>query len=232
MSHTLFPIAPAPTLAVVGEPKHFPVHRVFCVGRNYAEHAKEMGFEVDREAPFYFMKSPSCITHTGSTVAYPLGTKNCHYEMEFVIAIGAPAFRISKEDALKAVYGYACGIDLTRRDLQISSREKGRPWDFGKNFEESAIIAPITKIADFGKVGPQAIRLQQNGTVKQDSKLSELIWSVEELISNLSTFYHLLPGDLIYTGTPAGVGAVQPGDKLFGEIDGLTPISMTIGAAQ
>ena len=224
----LFAPPPVAAVPVEGETKLFPVNRIFCVGRNYVEHAKEMGQEVDREAPFYFTKPASAITHTGAAIPYPLGTKNCHYEMEFVIAMGAPAFRIEAAKALSAVYGFAAGIDLTRRDLQQQAREKGRPWDFGKAFENSAIIAPIKKAAAFGAIGPQRIMLEQNGAVKQDAKLSDLVWSTEEIVSHLSRYYHLLPGDLIYTGTPAGVGAVQPGDKLTGRIDSLQPVELTI----
>jgi fumarylpyruvate hydrolase len=228
-ANLLFPVAPVPTVPVKGESRLFPVNRVFCVGRNYADHAKEMGVEVDREAPFYFLKPASAIVPTGSTIAYPPGTANYHYEMEFVIAIGAPAFRISEADALSVVYGYACGLDMTRRDLQLDARAKGRPWDLGKAFEQSAIIAQITKAASFATIGLQRIMLEQNGTVKQDAKLSDLVWSIPELVSHLSRYYHLAPGDLIYTGTPSGVGAVKPGDTLHGEIDGLDSIALTIG---
>jgi fumarylpyruvate hydrolase len=228
----LFAVAPIPTVPVKGESKLFPVNRIFCVGRNYADHAKEMGVEVDREAPFYFMKPASAIVPTGATIAYPPGTSNYHYEMEFVIAIGAPAFRVSEADALSVVYGYACGLDMTRRDLQLDARAKGRPWDLGKAFEESAIIAPITKAASFAAIGLQRIMLKQNDTTKQDAKLSDLVWSIPELVSHLSRYYHLAPGDLIYTGTPAGVGAVKPGDVLHGGIDGLDPIALTIGHSE
>lgn len=228
----LFKVPATPLIPVKGETAGFPVHRIFCVGRNYAAHAAEMGFEVDREAPFYFTKPASAIVHTGAEIAYPLGTSNYHYEMEFVIAIGAPAFRVSVEDAPKAVYGYACGLDMTRRDLQLAAREKGRPWDFGKSFEQSAVIAEITKAAEFAEVGPQKIALKVGEETKQDAHLSDLIWSVSEIINHLSGFYHLMPGDLIYTGTPAGVGPVVAGDKITGEIDGLAPIALNIGAAE
>ena len=202
----LFPSPAFPTVPVNGESAVYPVHRIFCVGRNYAEHAKEMGVEVDREAPFYFTKSPLAIVPTGATVPYPAGTGNYHYEMELVIAIGAPAWKVSVADAPKAILGYATGLDMTRRDLQQAARAKQRPWDFGKDFEKSAVIAPITRAGDFA-VSDQAIRLAVNGAVKQDARLSDLVWSVEELVSHLSHYYHLAPGDLIYTGTPAGVGA-------------------------
>jgi len=228
----LFPAETAPAVPVTGETRGYPVHRIFCVGRNYVDHAKEMGFEVDREAPWYFIKPANAIVHSGATIAYPPETRNYHYEMELVIAIGAPAFRVSVTDALKAVYGYACGLDMTRRDLQIAFREKSRPWDLGKGFEESAIIGAITPAAMFPAIGPQRIWLKVGDTVKQDGKLSDLVWSVPELVSHLSRFYHLKPGDLIYTGTPAGVGPVLPGDKIHGEIDGLAPVALTIGPAE
>ncbi|MBV1690595.1 fumarylacetoacetate hydrolase family protein [Novosphingobium sp. G106] len=229
---TLFDLPTSPSVPVLGESAGFPVRRIFCVGRNYADHAREMGAEPDREAPFYFTKSPWAICPSGATIAYPPGTANCHYEMELVVAIGAPAFRIAAADALSAVFGYACGFDMTRRDLQNAAKDKGRPWDLGKDFENAAVMAPITRAAAFGTVGDQAIRLTQNGTVKQDSVLSDMIFSVPELIADLSKFYHLAPGDLIYTGTPAGVGPIAAGDVLVGTIDGLLPVELTIGAAE
>lgn len=227
----LFDLPANPSVPVLGEAARFPVRRIFCVGRNYAAHAKEMGFSPDKDAPFFFTKSPWALCESGATIPYPLGTANCHYEMELVLAIGAPAFRMAKDDALAAVYGYACGLDMTRRDLQNAARDQGRPWDFGKDFENAAVIAPITRAADFGAAAGQAIRLTQNGEVRQDASLTELIFSVPELIAYLSTFYHLEPGDLIYTGTPAGVGPIAAGDRLLGTIDGLTPVELAIGPA-
>lgn len=191
-----------------------------------------MGHAVDREAPFYFTKPASAIVASGSTIPYPPGTSNYHYEMEFVVALGAPAFRVSPQEASKAVIGYAAGLDMTRRDLQLIAREKGRPWDLGKAFEQSAVLGPITPAEDFGAIGDQRISLAVNGTTKQDARISDLIWSVDALISHLSQYYHLLPGDLIYTGTPAGIGALKPGDRLTGAIDGLTPIEVAIGEAE
>lgn len=228
----LFDVPPAPTVPVAGETARYPVLRIFCVGRNYAAHAAEMGFAVDREAPFYFTKPASAIVHSGATIPYPPGTENLHYEMELVVAIGRPVFGASEDEAAAAVYGYACGLDMTRRDLQLASRDKGRPWDLGKAFEMSAPIAAITRAGALGALDSRRITLKQNGTVKQDSTLADLIWSVPELIAHLSRFYHLAPGDLIYTGTPAGVGPTKAGDTLLGEIDGLTPVSLTIGPAE
>ena len=224
----LFPAPAFPTVPVRGEDAVYPVHRVFCVGRNYVEHAKEMGLEVDREAPFYFLKSALALVPTGATVRYPPGTSNYHYELELVVAIGAPAFRASGGDAAKAVYGYASGLDMTRRDLQLAERARQRPWDLGKDFEQAAVIAPITRAAGFGAVGDQRISLAVNGATRQDARLSDLVWSVPELISHLSRFYHLAPGDLIYTGTPAGVGPLVPGDAVVGRIDGLDPVELTV----
>lgn len=227
----LFPIPTPKSLPVQGETARFPVNRIFCVGRNYADHAKEMGVEVDREAPFYFTKTPSALEGSGQTLPYPPGTKNFHYEMELVIAIGTPAFRIAKEDALGAVYGYACGLDMTRRDLQLDARAKQRPWDLGKDVEHSAVVAAITQAKDF-HVADQKILLSVNGSAKQHARLSDLVWKVEELVSHLSLYYHLVPGDLIFTGTPAGVGPVTPGDAIAGSIDGLKPVTLTVGAGE
>jgi fumarylpyruvate hydrolase len=229
---TLFEIPSTPLVPVRGETAGYPVHRIFGVGRNYAEHAAEMGYEVDREAPFYFTKPASAIVATGSDIPYPPGTSNFHYEMELVVAMGAPAFEVSVEEAGKAVFGYAAGLDMTRRDLQLAERAKQRPWSLGKAFEMSAPIAEITKASDFAEIGPQRIWLEVNGEIRQDARLSDLVWSVAELISHLSRFYHLVPGDLIFTGTPAGVGALNPGDRIHGQIDGLQPVTVTIGAAQ
>ncbi len=226
-----FDLPPLPEVPVAGSDNTYPVRRIFCVGRNYAAHAAEMGVEVDREAPFYFTKTPWAICHTGATIPYPLETENYHYEMEFVVAIGKPAFRVSEADALDHVFGYACGLDMTRRDLQLAAREKQRPWDLGKDVEHSAIIAPICQAGEF-EIGEQRIALEVNGAVKQDSKLSDLIWSVPEIIAHLSRFYHLEPGDLIYTGTPAGVGAVVAGDEIVGTIDGLAPVTLKLGPAE
>lgn len=232
MSKALFEVPGPPLVPVRGETARYPVHRIFCVGRNYAEHAAEMGYEVDREAPFYFTKPASAIVASGSEIAYPPGTSNFHYEMELVVALGAPAFRIGVEQAETAIYGYAAGLDMTRRDLQLSSRAKQRPWSLGKAFEQSAVIAEITRKADFTEIGPQRIWLKVGEETKQDAHLSDLVWSVPEVISHLSQFYHLGAGDLIFTGTPAGVGPVVAGDRIIGEIEGLQPVALSIGPAE
>lgn len=228
----LFPPQPQPVVPVAGDDRVYPVHRIFCVGRNYAEHAKEMGVEPEREAPWYFTKPATAIVHSGASVPYPPGTSNYHYEMELVIALGGNAYFVSAEEALRSVYGYACGLDMTRRDLQQAERAKGRPWDIGKAFEQSAVIAPIRAREQFGDIGSQAIKLTVNGQTRQTGKLSDLIWSVPEIVAHLSHYYHLGPGDLIYSGTPAGVGPVKPGDDIVGTIEGLPPVELTIAQAE
>lgn len=232
MTEPLFHVPPAPLVPVEGRDHPFPVRRIFCVGRNYAAHAAEMGNEVDREAPFYFTKSAHAICHTGQTIPYPPGTEDCHFEMEFVVALGRVAFRVAPENAMDCVFGYACGIDLTRRDLQAAAKNKRRPWDLGKDFENAAVIGAITPSQDFGAIANQPIRLKHDGAEVQAAKLSDMVWSVPEVISHLSGYYHLQPGDLIYTGTPAGVGPVRPGSVLRGEIEGLAPVKLTVGPAE
>lgn len=229
---SLFDLPSVPDIPVNGEAEGYPIGRIFCVGRNYAAHAAEMGFEVDREAPFYFTKSPANAIMTGGTMPYPPGTSNFHHEMELVMAIGAPVFQCSKDEGMAAIYAYGCGLDMTRRDLQIASRNKQRPWDLGKDVESSAVFAPLTKAAEFGALGSQRIWLEVNGDTRQDATLDELIWNVDEIVSDLSKFYHLRPGDLIMTGTPAGVGPVVAGDVITGGVDGLAPISLTLTDAE
>ena len=227
MTELLFPARPQATVAVTGSDKRLSVGRIFCVGRNFAEHAKEMGAEVDREAPFYFMKDSSAIVASGSTIPYPPGTKDFQHEVELVVAIGAPAWGVGVDTALDAVFGYAVGLDMTRRDLQAAAKAKQRPWDFAKNFECSAVITPIVPKAAFTPAD-QNISLSVNGTVRQQGRLGDLVWSIAELISHLSHHYHLVPGDLIYTGTPAGVGPVAPGDVIVGSVEGLPELRLTI----
>jgi len=222
-----------PSLPVRGVAERFPIHRLFFVGRNYHAHAVEMGRPVDKsvEVPFYFTKSPSTLVASGATVAYPPETANYHHEMELVVAIGAPGFRVSQADAPALIYGYACGLDMTRRDLQLVARDKGRPWDLGKDVEQSSVVAEIVPMA--GTVLDKgALALSVNGQARQKSDLDKLIWNVPELIADLSKFYHLQPGDLIFTGTPEGVGALQPGDRIDGTIAGVGTIALSIGAAE
>ena len=224
----LFDIPAFPTVPVLGETDSYPVRRIFCVGRNYADHAKEMGHQPDMESPFFFCKTPSAICLTPTTIPYALGTEDLHHEMELVVALGAPAFRATREEAEKAVYAYACGLDMTRRDRQQDGKDKRRPWDFGKDFEDSAIITPLTKATDF-TVGNQRITLTVDGEMKQNATLDLLLHDIPAVIAYLSNYYHLGAGDLIYTGTPAGVGPVHEGAVLHGEIEGLTPLDLTIG---
>lgn len=227
-ARSVFDVPQAPRVAISGSAQVFPVRRVFCVGRNYAAHAAEMGNEVDRTVPFYFTKSAHAVIPSGSTIAYPPGTRDCQYEMELVIAIGADAFELTEEEAPGVVYGYACGIDLTRRDLQGAAKEGRKPWDLGKDFENSAIVGAITPVGDFGRLSDQAITLDLDGRRVQEARLSDMVWNVPGIVAHLSRYYHLAPGDLIFTGTPAGVGPVRPGSMLSGRIDGLDPITLTI----
>jgi fumarylpyruvate hydrolase len=219
-----------PTVAVMGTHLRFPVNRIFCVGRNYAAHAREMGMEIDRDVPFYFTKSSVSIVESGAIVPYPPGTHDYHHEMELVVAIGKAAFCTSTRDAWDVVFGYACGLDMTRRDLQFRARERGRPWDLGKNFENSAVIGEMVAAGECGRIESGAISLSVNGEIRQLGDISDLIWTVPELISDLSNYYHLLPGDLLYTGTPAGVGPVEPGDRIEGSIERVGEISLSIAS--
>jgi fumarylpyruvate hydrolase len=228
----LFDAPTPPSIPITGNGACFPVRRIFCVGRNYAAHAAEMGNEVDRESPFYFTKSAHALCLSGAEIPFPLGTDDCHYEMECVVALGGNAFRTSVDAAMEAVMGYACGIDLTRRDLQAAAKEKRRPWDLGKDFENAAIIGSITPKTEFGAPGEQPIKLVHNGEVVQSAKLSDMVWSIAEVIAHLSHFYHLAPGDLIYTGTPAGVGPVGHGSCLKGTIEGLQSVEISFGASE
>ncbi|MEH2561532.1 fumarylacetoacetate hydrolase family protein [Bradyrhizobium sp. AZCC 2289] len=217
-----------PTVAVAGEPGRFPVRRIFCVGRNYAAHAREMGKDPDREPPFFFTKPADAVVDNGTTVPYPPETGNFQYEIELVVAIGREGFDVSREAALDLVFGYGVGIDLTRRDLQLEARNKGRPWDWGKAFDQSAPIAPLHRVNGGWHPAAGRIWLAVNGAVKQDADLAELIWPVPDIISILSRSMDLKPGDLIMTGTPARVGAIVAGDKVIGGIDGLGEIDITV----
>jgi fumarylpyruvate hydrolase len=225
------PVAP-PAAVIAGSEQLFPVNRIFCVGRNYADHAKEMGVEIDREAPFYFLKPATALVANGATVPYPPGTSNYHYEMELVVAIGTPAFKIETQKAETRIFGYACGLDMTRRDLQLAARETGRPWDLGKAFEQSAVLGAITPSDQVRELGPKRITLSVNGTLRQNALLADMIWSVPEIIAHLSRYYHLAPGDLIFTGTPAGVGPVVAGDQIEGVIEALEPVTLAIEGAE
>ena len=218
------------SLPVHGKAQRMPVNRLFFVGRNYHAHAVEMGKPVDKsvERAFYFTKSPQTLVQSGATIAYPPGTDNFHHEMELVLAIGTAGFRIAQDDVHQHIYGYACGLDMTRRDLQLQARDKGRPWDLGKDVEQSAVCSEIVPmpgvVMDSG-----AIQLSVNGEVKQNSDVSKLIWNIREIVADLSLFYHLQPGDLIYTGTPEGVGPVVAGDHITGFVKGVGEVSLHVG---
>jgi fumarylpyruvate hydrolase len=224
--------APAPPQAAApirGRTERFPINRIFCVGRNYAAHAKEMGAAVDREAPFYFMKASAHYVPSGSAVPFPPGTSNYHHEVEFVVAIGTGGFRIPEAHALDHVFGYGVGLDMTRRDLQTAAKDKQRPWDIGKNVEQSAVLSEIVPAGDVADPTRGRIELRVNGQPRQTGDLSDLIHGVPAVIAHLSQYYHLQPGDLIYTGTPEGVGAVKPGDRLEGSIEGVGTIALQLG---
>jgi fumarylpyruvate hydrolase len=233
MSNYIFSPPETKSVAIVGKQERFPINRLFFVGRNYHAHAVEMGKPVDKsiERPFYFTKAPQTLTHSGASIAYPPETNNYHFEMELVVAIGKAGFRVSTADAHKIVYGYAAGLDMTRRDLQLVARDKGRPWDLGKDVENSSVISDIVQMEE-KVIDDAAISLEVNGNTKQSSDVNKLIWNIREIIQDLSLFYHLQPGDLIYTGTPEGVSAVLPGDKITGRVEGISEISLTIGDAE
>ena len=224
---------PVYSLPVRGKTERLPVNRIFFVGRNYHAHAVEMGKPVDKsvESPFYFTKAPSTLVESGATVPYPPETKNFHHEMELVIAIGQAGFRVSEANAHELIYGYACGLDMTRRDLQLVARDKGRPWDLGKDVEGSSVVSEIVPmpktIVDSG-----ALEMSVNKEVRQKSDINMLIWNIREIIADLSKFYHLQPGDLIFTGTPEGVGPVVAGDRIEGKIANIGEIVLNVGAAE
>ncbi len=220
---------PAAPMAPTSDGSAFPVRRVFCIGRNYAAHAREMGRDPDREPPFFFTKWAETVVPTGAVVAYPSETSNFHFEAELVVAIGKSGRNIAADAALDHVYGYATGLDMTRRDLQLEAREKGRPWDTGKNVEQSSPLGLLHPASDVGHPESGSIRLTVNAEVKQDADLNELIWDVPDVIAFVSRFYRLEPGDLIYTGTPAGVGPVVTGDVITVSIAGLSDCSITVG---
>lgn len=217
------------SVAVAGSEARFPVRRIFCVGRNYAAHAREMGRDPDREPPFFFTKPADAVVDDQQIVAYPPETNNFHYEAELVLAIGKGGVNIPEDQALDYIWGYAVGNDLTRRDLQLAAREQGRPWDWGKAFDRSAVCGPIHPVSEVGHLDQGVIRLTVNGVVKQDADLKELIWSVPEIVSILSRTMEIKAGDLVYTGTPAGVGPLVPGDVCVVEIAGLGSVTTTIG---
>ena len=215
-------------VAVAGDDRVFPVHRIYCIGQNYAAHAREMGSNSDREPPFYFMKPADSVAENGATIAYPPRTSNLHHEIELVVAIGKAGRDIDGSQAQEYIFGYAVGIDLTRRDLQKEAKDKRRPWDTAKSFEQAAPITAIHEVEEVGHPNSGRIWLAVNGDVRQDGDIVDMVWTVDETIAGISKLFTLAPGDLIFTGTPAGVGAIDRGDEITGGIDGVGEISISI----
>lgn len=228
----IFPAPPTPSVAIAGRHERFPVRRVFCVGRNYAKHAVEMGGDPDREPPFFFAKPADAVVDSGGAVAYPPETENLHHEAELVVAIGKPGRDVAVEAALEYVWGYTAGNDLTRRDLQKAAKDARRPWAMAKGFDHSAPIGPLCAVADVGHPERGSIQCRVNDEVRQDADLVEMIWKVPEIVSILSKTVAIAPGDLILTGTPAGVGPLEPGDTCVVSIEGLGEVRTTIGPPQ
>lgn len=225
MSNTAIPAPSQVTVPIAGSEAHFPVRRILCVGRNYAAHRREMGGD-DRDPPFFFAKPADAIVTPGRNPAYPPRTANLHHEIELVIAIGAGGVDMAPDGALDLVFGYAVGVDLTRRDLQNAAKAKGQPWESSKSFDDSA---PISAIRTWAGPPPQGrIWLSVNGEVKQDAMVKDMIWNVAEIVAEASQLWTLAPGDLIYTGTPEGVGPLQPGDHVEGGVEGIANLSFTI----
>jgi fumarylpyruvate hydrolase len=222
-------IGPRPSLAIAGSSVRFPVRRIYCVGQNYRAHALEMGANPDREPPFFFMKPADAVRDDGSTVAYPPATNDLHHEVELVVAIGSPGSDIAPAAALAHIFGYAVGLDLTRRDLQTAARRIGRPWETSKAFDGSAPVGALLLATGRALPPSSAIRLRVQDAVRQEATLAQLIWPVPEIIAQLSTLFELRPGDLIFTGTPAGVGPLAIGDSLEAAIDGLPSLAVRIG---
>jgi fumarylpyruvate hydrolase len=223
----VFPPPAPPAVAIVGRTERFPVHRIYCVGRNYAAHAREMGKDPEREAPFFFCKPADAVVANGARIPFPSRTSDLHHEIELVVAIGTGGANIVPSTALSHVFGYGVGLDLTRRDLQSEAKDKGRPWDTAKGFDRSAPITALTPAAAVN-LDHSKIWLKVNGAPRQQGALADMIWSVPEIIAELSTLFELAPGDLIYTGTPAGVAAIKLDDVLEGGIDGLETLEVTL----
>jgi fumarylpyruvate hydrolase len=229
MTDYVFAPPALPSVAVAGSSARFPVRRVFCVGRNYAAHAREMGSDPDREPPFFFAKPADAVISASGTVPYPPATSDLHHEVELVVALGGGGTDIDPADASGLIWGYGVGLDLTRRDLQAAAKDQGRPWDMAKGFDASAPCSPLVPVATLGQLAGNRIWLDVNGVRKQEGTLDELIWSIPEVIATLSRFVTLAPGDLIYTGTPSGVGRLNPGDVMTGGVDGVATFALTLG---
>ena len=218
-----------PSLAIFGSSERFPIRRVFCVGRNYASHAREMGSDPDREPPFFFTKPADAVVPAEGALPYPPATQDLHHEIELVVALRSGGADIPADEALAKVWGYGVGLDLTRRDLQAAAKENGRPWDMAKGFDASAPCSPLRPVSAFGHPSEDAcIRISVNGTVRQEGTLDEMIWPIPDIIAHLSRLVTLAPGDLIFTGTPSGVGALVPGDRVHGEIAGVDEFDLEV----
>lgn len=225
----VFDPAPIPSVAVAGSDARFPVRRIFCVGRNYAEHAREMGNDPDKEPPFFFSKPADAVVDDGAAIPYPPLTEDLHFEAELVVAIGKAGRDIDAADALGHVWGYGAGNDLTRRDIQWQAKQMRRPWDWAKGFDRSAVIGPLHPVSAVGHPGRGAIRCEVNGEMRQDADLSDMIWQVPDIVAFLSRAVEIRPGDLVMTGTPAGVGALAVGDSCVVSIEGLGQAAARIG---
>jgi fumarylpyruvate hydrolase len=219
---------PVPSLRVVGTDDEFPVRRIYCIGRNYAEHAIEMGHDPSKEPPFFFQKNPDNLLAEGQDFPYPPKTEDVHFEIELVVALKSGGTNISVEKAMDHVFGYAVGLDMTRRDLQGEAKKLGRPWEIGKAFEHSAPCGPIVPAEKIGSLTKGAVTLEVNGQLKQKGDLNQMIWKIPEMISYLSDYFRLAPGDLIMSGTPAGVGAVKRGDSLLGKVEGVGELKVKV----
>lgn len=230
MADYVFPPAPQPSVAISGSESRFPIRRVFCVGRNYEAHAREMGNDPNREPPFFFMKPADAVVAAQGSVPYPPMTEDLHHEVEMVVAIGKPGVRVDRNAALDLVWGYGVGVDLTRRDVQAIAKKMSRPWDWAKGFDASAPCGPLVPVAQTGHPGTGRISLSVNGEVRQQGDLNEMIWPVADIIASISESMTLAPGDLIFTGTPAGVGPLQPGEKVHAVVEGVGEIEFTMGS--
>mgnify|MGYP000055617836 FL=1 len=228
MTSYLFTPPAVPSLPIRGQQERFPINRIFCVGRNYPEHAREMGSDPTREPPFFFMKPATAIVTDGKNMAYPSLSNDVHHEIEMVVALGKGGANIPADRALDHVWGYGVGLDMTRRDLQGEAKKMGRPWDTGKAFDQSAPCSALVPVSQCGHLTKGRIHLKVNGQIKQDGDLAMMIWNVPDTIAYLSTLFTLMPGDLIFSGTPAGVAAVARGDALEGRVDGLPVLKITM----
>lgn len=220
---------PRPTVAVEGSASRFPVRRIFCIGRNYADHVREMGGDTDRTPPIFFTKPADAVVASGGEVPFPSRTTNLHHEVELVVALAGGGRDLRADAASALVFGYTVGVDLTRRDLQMAAKEQGEPWDAAKGFDHSAPVAAIVPVVKSGHPAKGRIWLEVNSKARQQADIADMIWRVPEIIAELSTWFELMPGDLIFTGTPAGVGPLQPGDRVRGGVDGVTAIEFTMG---